>query len=121
MRRLTRDQWFALGTKLYGPDLRKWLFECPSCGHVQSAELALQRNPSLDIDRMRSWIYYACEGRHTKGQGCDWTLGGLLRIHSLEVMQDGSPTMVFQFPDDPDKTVYDFAQKPRENQEAANV
>lgn len=29
MKTLTRDEWFALGEKLYGKDVEYWEFRCP--------------------------------------------------------------------------------------------
>lgn len=77
-------------------------FVCPVCGTVQSmASLVAAGCPK---DKVESYIGFSCEGRWTgagpwpsggdrsaKGlrrtyPGCDWTLGGLFRIHRLEVV-----------------------------------
>lgn len=96
--RLTHAEWSKKGTELFGPSPRKWKFKCPRCGHVQSGESVLEHNPSLDILKIRNWIYYSCEGRHNKEHGCDWTLGGLFQIHRVEVvLDDGHVSPVFEF------------------------
>lgn len=84
--RVGRDAWLAVAVELFGDDPRAWRFKCPSCGHEQSHNEAKERKP--DIGDTSSWIYFSCEGRHTAGVGCDWTLGGLFQIHTLEVLED---------------------------------
>ena len=100
MRTLTHNEWLARGRKLYGDDSRKWQFRCVICGNVQSHESVTARNPK--IRDTSNWIYFACEGRHTEGIGCDWTLGGLLKAHKLEVNDDGERVPCFEFADDPE-------------------
>ncbi|KZE08620.1 VVA0879 family protein [Sphingomonas hankookensis] len=71
---------------------------CPVCGTVQSMRsLAAAGVPA---DKVETQIGFSCEGRWTgagpadkggrsraaNGRGCDWTLGGLFRIHELEVI-----------------------------------
>jgi len=102
MRTMELKQWLARGTELYGDNMRAWRFRCVACGNVQSAELVDARNPELVGVNKSSWIYFACEGRHTAGVGCDWSLGGLFTIHRLEVIPpDGKPAPAFEFADDP--------------------
>jgi hypothetical protein len=95
--RMSRVDWFELGTKLYGPDPRKWEFRCVFCAHVQSHEAAKARKP--DIGDTSNWIFCCCEGRYNKDVGCDWTLGGLFRIHKREVVDDreGKPEYIPTF------------------------
>jgi len=105
IRHMTRDEWIALGRKLYGEDMRKWKFRCVQCGNVQSHESVTERNP--EIRNTSNWIFFSCEGRKTEGVGCDWTLGGLFKIHRLEVFDDQKsenphPVPCFEFADDPD-------------------
>jgi len=94
--RMSFAEWKALGKKLYGDDPRQWEFRCVQCGNVQSHASVTKRNPQ--IGNTSTWIYYSCEGRHTDGVGCDWTLGGLFRIHQREVDDEkGKPVPVFLF------------------------
>ncbi|HKY40722.1 MAG TPA: VVA0879 family protein [Polyangiaceae bacterium] len=76
----------ALGVELFGQDPRAWRFKCPRCGHEQSHNEATARKP--DLGDTSNWIYFACEGRRNPVVGCDWTLGGLFQIHTLEVVED---------------------------------
>ncbi|CUW41659.1 protein of unknown function [Magnetospirillum sp. XM-1] len=66
------------------PNSNHYAFKCPSCGHVQSmaSMVALSKVPT---DKVDGYVYFSCEGRFNAARGCDWTLGGLLKIHALEV------------------------------------
>lgn len=74
---------------------------CPICGTIQSiASLAAAGASPAAAERA---IGFSCEGRFTNAgpakqgrparpgtRGCDWTLGGLFRLHRLEVItEDG--------------------------------
>ena len=101
-RTITREQWIAEGEALFGKDVRKWRFVCPRCKHVQSGESVIAHNPGLSrgepSDAISDWIYFSCEGRHTPKYGCDWTLGGLFQIHTVEVIDPPRrPWRVFDF------------------------
>lgn len=94
--KMTHAEWNALGEKLYGEDRTKWEFRCVNCGHVQSHAAVKARD--LTIGDTSNWIYFSCEGRMHKGHGCDWTLGGLFRIHKRVVVHDdGEESPVFLF------------------------
>ena len=93
--------WKAIAAKYYAKKPRYWKFKCPSCGHVQSVESVIIHNQELTEKEVSEWIYFNCEGRTNPKHGCDWTLGGLLGIHKLEVVQqDGSTISVFEFADE---------------------
>ncbi len=83
-------------------------FVCVICGTVQSiASLVLAGATPEEAERM---VGFSCEGRLTKAgpwpspkknsadvrkrrqrRGCDWTLGGLFRVHKLEIVIEGEP------------------------------
>ena len=94
---MTYREWVRQTKLLFGEDSSKWRFKCPSCGHVQSIESIREHDPSLKIDDVAQWIQYHCEGRTNKGQGCDWSLGGLFHIHTLEIITDGESHPSFEF------------------------
>ena len=97
---MTRDAWLARGRELYGEDMRQWKFRCVACGHVQSHKLAEARDPNIgDTSR---WIAFSCEGRRNSKVGCDWTLGGLFKIHKLTVLDGERSVPCFEFADDPE-------------------
>ncbi len=87
---------------------------CVMCGEVQSmASLMLA---GADAEEAEKMLGFSCIGRltgagpakHTPGKpsipakrhlgiaGCDWTLGGLFRVHKLEVVKDGKNHPCFQ-------------------------
>lgn len=83
---MTRTEWIALGTRLYGDDSSRWEFRCAACGHVQSGRSVKARNPK--VQDLSDWIWCHCEGRYNEGVGCDWSLFGLFTIHKREVVDD---------------------------------
>jgi hypothetical protein len=89
--------WFAEGTRLFGPNLRNWRFRCPRCGGVQTGQDFV--DAGLTPEQAATRAYFSCIGRVVRGRGCDWSLGGLLRIHEVEVLDptDGSTVPVFDF------------------------
>jgi len=73
---------------------------CPVCGTVQS--IALLTHEGCPADEAETQIGFSCVGRWNnagpalKGKnpggdrtGCDYTLGGLFKLHDLEVEKDG--------------------------------
>lgn len=94
-------------------------FVCPICKTVQS--MASLTRAGAEPEKAEMLIAFSCEGRLTnagpwpsdkdksakaksrrKVRGCDWTLGGLFRLHELEVITpDGKahPRFVLATPD----------------------
>lgn len=90
--------WRAEAIRLFGPHGGDWRFKCVQCGHTQSGADFIAAG--MTADEAQSRVYYSCIGRWVKGVGCDWTLGGLLRIHNVEVLTaDGTLAPVFEFGD----------------------
>ena len=57
------EEWTAEATRRFGPDMLKWRFRCPMCGHVASVQDfkdAGAKSPSC--------AYQECLGRYT-GKG----------------------------------------------------
>lgn len=89
-------------------------FKCVNCGTVQS--MASLRKAGCPADKTENYIGFSCEGRFSNAgpwpsdkrqdakstsrrqiRGCDWTLGGLFRVHQLEVINaDGKPQPSFE-------------------------
>lgn len=75
-------------------------FTCPMCGTVQSSRDLIAAGAGDSFDAVEKFLAYSCVGRFTgaksprvkwDGKPCDWTLGGLFRLHALEVVtEDGS-------------------------------
>lgn len=88
---------------------RHWAFVCPICSTVQSVASLVAAGASPE--EAAHLIGFCCEGRFTnagpwpmacditpiafarrKVRGCDWTLGGLFKIHTLEVISPEGDT-----------------------------
>ena len=102
--RIEVQEWLKIAAELFGSDPLDWKFKCASCGHEQSMREVKERHPTLEIDDIKRWIHFSCEGRQwvCKRQkpvvGCDWTLGGLFQIHNIEVITpDGEAQPAFEF------------------------
>ena len=79
--------------------------KCPICGTVQSK--ALLKSEGCPEEEVEGYIGFSCVGRwndagpykrnqKSKKPGCDWTLGGLLNEHTLEVEKDGVRHPMFE-------------------------
>ena len=97
-------------------------FVCPACGTVQSARDLIAAGAGLDFDDVERILTFSCVGRFAgnkqpirKGGGpCDWTLGGLLKIHTLEVVDaDGKahPSFETASPQQAQRHATEFAAK----------
>lgn len=68
-----------------------YAFKCVLCGNIQSvASLSKYISP----EKAANNVYFCFEGRFTKKRGCDWTLGGLLKIHKMEVLKEDEDSAV---------------------------
>ena len=85
----------------FGEDNRKWKFKCPRCKTAQCAEdFAVLDEFKDNKDRIGNFLGFSCIGRFTKEKGCDWTLGGLFKIHEIEVEdKEGKKHPHFQLAD----------------------
>ncbi|MGC6061322.1 VVA0879 family protein [Enterobacter kobei] len=74
---------------------------CPMCGTVQSSRLLILSKAGNDMDAVNGYLGFSCVGRFTgkgspfeekgKNHGCNWSLGGLLQTHTLEIVtEDGA-------------------------------
>lgn len=108
MRTITVEEFHA-ELKAQGVSAREHAaLKCPACGTVQSMALLLQEG--CQPDKVESYTGFSCVGRINgagpatrEGQpgnpdkpGCDWSLGGLFRIHTLEVDQNGTLHPIFE-------------------------
>lgn len=69
-------------------------FVCPMCKQVQSARDLIEAGAGSNLEEVQGRLGFSCFGRHTgaeaprktpDGKPCNWSLGGLLQIHKLEV------------------------------------
>ncbi|MDD2826965.1 MAG: hypothetical protein PHF52_08625 [Sulfurospirillaceae bacterium] len=90
------EEWEKQGEQLFGEDKRNWKFVCPMCGTAQSFNDLL--HAGVSEDDAQGYIAFSCIGRfNNKEKGCDWSLGGLLRIHKLEIKVEGKNRPTFEF------------------------
>lgn len=81
-------------------------FKCPMCGTVQSAYDLIKAGAGKAFDEVDGYIGFSCLGRFTSagpprkendGLPCNWTLGGLFRMHTFEVItEDGKHHPYFE-------------------------
>jgi len=116
---MTHEAFLEEAKRRFGPNARRWKFVCPACGTVHSVQqlidAVLANGGHLEnVQRLAGSI---CIGRltgkgdqgiHAKNRGetwdkgCNWTLGGLLRIHTLEVIYpDGTVLPTFELAESP--------------------
>ena len=95
MERMTREEWLAKGKRLFGPDWKTWELVCPVCKTPQTAKQLMETSGYGD-EKVQAILGFSCVGRFNgagefnkdrkeKKFGCNWTLGGLLRLHTLEL------------------------------------
>lgn len=94
MERMTVDQLHA-AFKEQGVSAREHIAcKCVMCGTVQSLD-DFVRATGKPADEVEKYLGFSCIGRFTDagpfkknkpGKGCDWTLGGLLRLHDLVIV-----------------------------------
>lgn len=51
------------------------------------------------IQDKKEEVFFNCIGRYVKGNGCDWSLGGLLQINKVSVLKDAQVFPVFEMAD----------------------
>lgn len=86
------DDWVRSLKERFGNDPKKWVFKCPACGHLQSMQDFLDHQ----IEEPANKVYVNCIGRYVPGTGCNWSLGGLLKINRNTVIKDGQAFPVFE-------------------------
>lgn len=98
METMTVEQ-FRTAIKEQGVSQRELVcFVCPMCGTVQNGADLIAAGAGSKMDDVENHLEFSCLGRFshrlppykTKGKaiGCNWTLGGLFSLHTLEVIDD---------------------------------
>ncbi len=99
MKTMTIEE-FRAAVKSQGVPREHYAFRCPMCKTVQSAADLIAAGAGPDLEAVQPSLGFSCIGRFTgagspskdkaPGAGCNWTLGGLFRLHELEVItEDG--------------------------------
>jgi hypothetical protein len=83
------EEWMKEGRRLFGEDMMKWKFICPSCGRVISVQ------EYKDAGAPTGAIAFSCVGRwdghgdvdafEHGGKGCSYAGGGLFCINPVKV------------------------------------
>lgn len=93
----TEAEFAQEGERRFGPKGRDWRFVCPNCKTVQTWREFVELG-GMTPEECESMVGFSCIGRLVKGRGCDWSLGGLLKIHTVEIeFHDGHKRPVFEF------------------------
>lgn len=85
---MTRSEWEARGKELFGEDIMKWSFICPSCGHVWSVQdykNAGAPSGAVGFSCAGRWLPNPKDAFRRDGGPCNYAGGGLLNINPLEV------------------------------------
>jgi hypothetical protein len=94
MQTLTLDEYHA-ALKAQGVPTEHIAVKCPMCATVQSGADLITAGAGADFDAVEKYLGFSCVGRFMGADGprkkpdgkpCDWTLGGLFALHTLEVV-----------------------------------
>lgn len=94
MRTMTIEE-FRAAIDAQGVPREHAAFVCPRCKTVQSAQNLVDAGAGSDMAAVEKYLGFSCVGRFTGAGGarsepdgapCNWTLGGLFRLHELEVI-----------------------------------
>ena len=105
---------------------------CPMCGTVQSGQDLIDSGAGEDLESVNKYLGFSCVGRWTHQKsppktpgtqiGCNWTLGGLFKMHKLEVINpDGniSPRFELAEPYQAQEHMVEYLKRVEEQAEAA--
>ena len=106
VRTITLEQ-FGHEMRMQGvPTHQQVAFVCPMCATVQSAISLILADAGADFAAVEKHLGWSCVGRflgaepprrRPDGKPCDWSLGGLFKLHRLEViLADGTRAMRFE-------------------------
>ncbi len=97
MIKYTHDEWLAEAKRRFGKKPADWVFVCPRCKTEQTVKDLM--DAGVAKNKVEVFLAFSCIGRFTTDKGCNWTLGGLFRIHEAEITFDGdaNPRPVFLF------------------------
>lgn len=89
-----------------GVERDDFAFVCPACKSVQSAKSLIKAGAGDDFMAVSKYLGFSCVGRFIgagsprkkpDGKPCNWSLGGLLQLHEIEVIDaEGKVHMMFE-------------------------
>lgn len=100
--RMTKADWEARGTKLFGPDQLKWRFVCPACGNVAAVE---DYKPFKAKGAQPDSATHNCIGRYDghdavpmgTAKPCNYTGYGLFNLCPVWIMDGDKEIRCFAF------------------------
>jgi hypothetical protein len=114
MKTMTQEEFLTEAKARFGDNTRDWKFVCPMCGTTQSVEQLINAVVASGGKKedVHGYIGFSCIGRFNKqgdagiaaknrgeawDKGCNWTLGGLFHMHTLEVvLENGHKRPTFE-------------------------
>lgn len=122
MIRMTLSQ-FHQACRDQAPSRELIVFRCPRCKTLQCAQDWIDAGAGTTFEDVEPYLAYSCIGRFTgapgarrepDGKPCDWTLGGLLRLHHFEVeLPDGSVAPRFELATKEEADAHRAERRPR--------
>lgn len=109
-RQISLEQFHAEIKAQKAPSREDITFICPMCGTHQSARDLIEAGAGQTFDDVEKYLGFSCVGRFTNagsprkkpdGKACNWTLGGIFRLHKLEVIADGQHHPRFEVAEHP--------------------
>jgi hypothetical protein len=99
---MSKEDWTALGTQLFGPDMMNWRFVCPACGNVAAVKDFYQYR---DKGAQPNAATCDCIGRYDghihvemgAGKPCNYTGYGLIDLCPVRVMDGDEEVRCFAF------------------------
>lgn len=95
MKTKTLEEYHA-AIKAQGVPIEHVALKCPMCHTIQSAQDLIAAGAGKNMAEVEKYLGFSCLGRWTHNKppprkkgtqhGCNWTLGGLLQFHDLEVV-----------------------------------
>ncbi|MDP2730562.1 MAG: VVA0879 family protein [Dehalococcoidales bacterium] len=99
---MTKEDWLAKGTKLFGPDMMTWRFVCPACKHIASVEdFKKYKDAGASPDSATTRCIGRFDGHMDvdmgAGQPCNYTGYGLFNLCPVKVMDGEKELRSFAF------------------------
>jgi len=93
MKTMSLEEYLA-ALKSQGVPTEHLAFQCPMCGTVQSGFDLIAAGVGDQFDDVEKYLGFSCVGRWLQsgdppgvpGRGCNWTLGGFMQLHKIEVV-----------------------------------
>ena len=95
MKTMTIEEYHAALRAQGTNDRAELVVICPMCGTAQTGSDLIRAGAGETFDEIEKYLGFSCVGRFTgansprkspDGKPCNWTLGGLLQLHKLEVV-----------------------------------